>query len=73
MGKTGTARLLINNKYEPNRNLFSFIGLIEKNNYKRIIALFLKETDLQNAYGANIAAPLFQKVATKMLINDKIL
>lgn len=73
MGKTGTARLLTGGKYDSNRSLFTFVGLIEKGNYKRIVITFIKESKIKNAYASTIAVPLFEKVAHKMLIHDKIL
>lgn len=73
MGKTGTARLLTNGKYEKNKNIFTFIGIIQKDSYKRIVITFIKETTKPGAYASTIAVPLFEKIAHKMLIHDKIL
>ncbi len=72
-GKTGTANLLINGVYQPSHNIFTFVGLIEKGAYKRIIVTFIKETDKKDATAASTASLLFEKVAHKMLIHDKII
>lgn len=72
IGKTGTARLITNGKYDPNRHIFTYAGIIEKGNYKRIIITFIKETN-PDGMASTTAMPLFEKVAHKMLIHDKII
>lgn len=71
MGKTGTARLLTNGKYDPNRCIYTFAGLIEHDNYKRIIVTFVKEAKVKNAFASTIAVPLFKKIAQKMIIHEQ--
>lgn len=73
LGKTGTANLLIDGIYQPDHNIFTFVGLIEKDAYKRIIVTFIKEAENRKATAASTAAPLFEKIAQKMLIHEKIL
>lgn len=73
MGKTGTARLLTNGKYDTRRHIFTFAGIIEKGSYKRIVITFIKETTQKNAYASTTAVPLFENIAQKMLIHDKVI
>jgi cell division protein FtsI (penicillin-binding protein 3) len=73
LGKTGTAELLSNGVYDRRRNIFTFAGLIEKENYKRIVITFIKETDQKHASASTITAPLFERIAQKMLIHEKII
>ncbi len=73
MGKTSTANLLENGQYNPHKNLYGFIGIVEKGPYKRVIACFVKESPRHNLYAATVAAPLFERIAEKMLLHDKIL
>lgn len=73
MGKTGTARLITNGRYDPYRHLFTFMAIVEKNEYRRIVVILLKETTKKGLLASAIAAPLFEKVAHKMLIHEKIL
>lgn len=73
MGKTGTARLITDGKYDPHRHIFTFVAIVQKGAYKRIVVTFLKETTQKNPYASTVAAPLFEHVAHKMLIHDKIL
>jgi len=73
MCKTGTANLLKNGKYDPNRNIFTCAGIIQKNDHQRVIVTFLKEIPQKDVYAQTIAVPLFEKVAEKTLIHDKII
>ena len=73
MGKTGTATMLIDGKYSEDHNLYTFAGIVEKNNYKRVIVTFVKDTNLKNVHASNITAPLFARIAEKMLIHERIL
>jgi cell division protein FtsI (penicillin-binding protein 3) len=73
MGKTSTANLLENGQYNPHKNLYGFVGSIEHGPYKRVIACFVKESPRHNLYAATVAAPLFERIAEKMLLHDKIL
>lgn len=72
-GKTGTARLLTNGKYDPNRTIYTFAGMLEKGDYKRIIITFIKEIkDNRNVYASTVALPLFEQIAHKLIIHDKV-
>lgn len=74
MGKTGTANLVENGRYNPHKNLFTFSGIIEKDSYKRVIVVYLKEIENKHDFhAAEVAVPLFERVAEKMLIHDKII
>lgn len=73
MGKTGTANMLINGHYEPSKNIYTFAGIVEKDGYQRVIVTFIKEIPKQNVYASTIAAPLFERIAEKTLIHDKII
>lgn len=73
MGKTGTANMVINRQYSQDHNIYTFAGIIEKGNYKRVIVTFIKDSPLKNLYAANTTAPLFEKITEKMLIHDKII
>jgi cell division protein FtsI (penicillin-binding protein 3) len=73
MTKTGTAILLTNGKYDDKRNIFTCAGIVEKDGYQRVIVAFVKEAHGANLFASTVAAPLFEKVAEKMLIHDRIL
>lgn len=73
MSKTGTANLLVNGEYSPTKNLYTCAGIVEKDGYQRVIVTFVKEASKKNLYASIVAAPLFEHVAEKMLIRDKIL
>jgi cell division protein FtsI (penicillin-binding protein 3) len=73
MSKTGTANLLIDGEYNKVRNIYTCAGIIEKDNYERVLVAFVKETTIPKAYASMIAAPLFEKIAEKMLIHDRVI
>ena len=73
MGKTGTARLITNGRYDPRRHIFSFMAIVEKGDYKRVIVVSVKETTKKGYLASRVAVPLFERVAHKMLIHDKII
>lgn len=72
MYKTGTANTLVNGAYDPNKNLFTCAGIIEKDDYQRVIVVFVKEVPKHNIYAATVAAPLLDRVAKKLLIHDRV-
>jgi cell division protein FtsI (penicillin-binding protein 3) len=71
-GKTGTARLLTDGIYDPNRHIFTYMAIVQKGSYKRIVIIFLKETTKKGIMASTSALPLFERIAHKMLIHDKI-
>lgn len=74
MGKTGTANLVEHGRYNEHKNLFTFSGIIKKDDYKRVIVVYLKEiASPQGQHASTVAVPLFEQVAEKMLIHDKMI
>lgn len=73
MGKTSTTNLLEDGQYNEHKNTYGFAGIVEKDGYKRVIACFLKESKQHNLYASTVSAPLFEKIAEKTLMHDKIL
>jgi len=73
MCKTGTANLLVDGKYDPDRNIFTCAGIVQKDDYQRVIVTFIKEINKTWVYAQIFAVPLFEKVAEKTLIHDKFI
>jgi cell division protein FtsI/penicillin-binding protein 2 len=73
MSKTGTANMLIDGKYDTDKNIYSCAGIIEKDNYQRVIVTFVKEAQQKGIYASTVAVPLFESVAERMLIHDTII
>lgn len=81
LGKTGTARLLDETgHYSPLKNIYTFSGIIEsspssgsKGEYKRVIVTFVKEAARHDLFASTVAAPLFERIAQKTLIHDKVI
>jgi cell division protein FtsI (penicillin-binding protein 3) len=73
LSKTGTANILIDGQYRPEKNIYTCAGIIEKNGYKRVVVTFIKEASKPGLFAATVAAPLFERVAQKVLIHDAII
>lgn len=71
MTKTGTANMLIDGKYNAKKNLYTCSGIVEKDNYQRVIVTFVKEIERENVFASTIAVPLFESIVERMLIHDK--
>ena len=61
-GKTGTAEKIINGKYEKNKNIGSFVGLIPATNPRIIMAVMIDEPSVGSHFGGVVAAPVFSNV-----------
>ena len=70
LGKTGTANFLVNGKYDPDKKIYCFVVIIERENYKRIIGSYLKDTSHKQSYASTIVAPLCRTVMEKMIIHE---
>jgi cell division protein FtsI (penicillin-binding protein 3) len=73
MSKTGTANMLIDGKYNPDKNIYTCAGIVEKGDYQRVIVTFVKEAQQKNIYASTVAVPLFESIAERMLIHDRII
>lgn len=71
LSKTGTANLIEQGQYNPDKNLFTIGGIVQKGSYQRVIIVYVKETNQKNVYASTIAAPLFAAVARTMVIHEK--
>lgn len=72
LGKTGTAHIVENGQYNESKNMYTFIGAVEKDAYKRVIVAYIRESK-QKTYSSVIAAPLFRKAAEATLLHDHII
>lgn len=73
MAKTGTANMLIDGKYDTEKNLYTCSGIVEKDNYQRVIITFVKEAGRKNIYASTVAVPLFEAIAERMIIHEKVI
>jgi cell division protein FtsI (penicillin-binding protein 3) len=71
--KTGTGNLLENGIYNRDKNIYTCAGIIEKDNYKRVMVTFIKEAAQKDLYASTVAAPLFGRIAEKMIIHERVL
>ncbi len=64
-GKTGTASIPIEGKYDPTKTIASFIGFAPANNPKFIMLVIL-DRPTARIYGAETAAPVFFAIAKNL-------
>lgn len=72
MTKTGTANVLTNGRYNTEINRFTCSGIVEKDGYQRVIVAYIKAPFKRRTYAATMVVPLFERVAEKILIQDRI-
>ena len=72
MSKTGTANLLVDGQYDPEKNIYTCAGIVQKDEYQRVIVAFVREAQKENAYASTVAAQLFGRIAQKIVIHDKV-
>ncbi|HXW86584.1 MAG TPA: penicillin-binding protein 2 [Candidatus Bathyarchaeia archaeon] len=74
MSKTGTANMLDDTgTYNPDKNIYTCAGIIEKGSYQRVIAVLIKEAAEKNLYASIVSAPLFERIAQRLLMHDLLL
>lgn len=72
MSKTGTAILAVNGAYDRSKNVYTCAGIVEKDSYQRVIIAFIKESKRSDIFASLVAAPLFETIAERMLIHDRV-
>ncbi len=72
MGKTGTARCIVNGKYSTQLHQYSFAGIIEQGDYRRVVVTFIKEPEKSSLWASEVALPLFKSIATRLLTHDRL-
>jgi len=70
IGKTGTARLVENGHYSNKLHNYTFAGIVEKGSYRRVVVAFIREPDKSALWASGVAAPLFKKVAERMVMYE---
>jgi cell division protein FtsI (penicillin-binding protein 3) len=65
-GKTGTAQKVSNGRYDPNKYLAAFVGIVPADNPRVVIAVMLDEPHGVH-YGGVVAAPVFKEIAEATL------
>ncbi|GIW63676.1 MAG: penicillin-binding protein [Patescibacteria group bacterium] len=66
-GKTGTAQIAVEGKYDPDKTLASFIGFFPADQPKFIIMTMLKEPSA-SIWGSETAAPLFFEIVKDLIL-----
>lgn len=68
-GKTGTANVVVNGQYAPDKWVVSFIGFAPVEDPRVVICVIVDEPDLGGDYhrGGEVAAPVFREIMEKSL------
>lgn len=75
LGKTGTARCVKEGKYSTNAHIYTFAGIIEVPGYRRVVVTFINEPDEtvhKGLWASRVSAPLFQRIAQKMVLHERV-
>jgi cell division protein FtsI/penicillin-binding protein 2 len=73
MSKTGTANVLEHGTYNPKKQIYTCAGIIEKEDYQRVIVVQIKEILEQDVYASQVAVPLFEAIAQHVLMHDRVI
>lgn len=68
-GKTGTANMVVQGQYAPDHNIYTFVGIIEKDDYKRLIVTFVKDAHRKDLLAPRVAVPLFDRIVHDLLLH----
>lgn len=66
-GKTGTSQRIVEGEYSSKSHNSSFVGYFPVENPVILIAVVLDDPKSGEYYGGKVAAPVFQKIATRIL------
>jgi len=70
-GKTGTAHILEDGKYNEDRHFYSFVGAVERASYQRVIVCYVKDS-CKATYASQVTAPLFRLLAESMILHEQL-
>lgn len=66
-GKTGTAGVIKDGKYVEQESVLWFVGILSCNNPQYIITIVVDGISSSDAFASGIAAPVFRKIAEKII------
>ena len=68
-GKTGTAHILINGKYNEDRHFYSFVGALQKEKFNRVVCCYVKDSS-KSTYASMITAPIFKELVEALILQE---
>ena len=72
-GKTGTSQIWTKEGYGKKEYIASFVGFLPADKPRWVIAVVIEKPDEKKYYGGQVAAPIFKRIAKRLLIRDEIL
>lgn len=70
-GKTGTAKAYRHNAYQDDYNYFSFVGGIERDDYKRVLVVHVHKQTHAGEFASTVALPLWSQLAHRIIIHER--
>jgi len=70
IGKTGTARVVKKGKYSTKHHVYTYGGIVERGDYKRVVITFINEPAKAHMWATQVTLPLFHSVVEKMIVYD---
>ena len=58
--------------YTEEKNLYTFIGSVEKGDYRRVITAYIREIE-HKSYASLISAPVFKQIAEAVVLHERAL
>jgi cell division protein FtsI (penicillin-binding protein 3) len=66
-GKTGTAKIAANGGYKKHQYTSSFVGIAPASNPRLVVAVVIHDPQGKHYYGAEVSAPVFEKIMENAL------
>ena len=68
-GKTGNCKPCCRWQIFHDHNIYTFVGVIEKDTFKRIIVTFIKDIQRKDLLATKVAVPLFDTIAQDIVVH----
>lgn len=71
-GKTGTVQCVKDGHYSKTAHRYTYAGIVEHNEYRRVVVTFIQEPSKASLWASEVAAPLFKSVTEHMIVHDLV-
>ncbi|NLE77783.1 MAG: penicillin-binding protein 2, partial [Chloroflexi bacterium] len=68
-GKTGTAQLVRDGRYDPNAAIASFVGFAPAYDPQFVVLVKIEKLSGEQAWGMYVAAPIFRRIAERLFVH----
>lgn len=71
-GKTGTVQCVKDGHYSKTAHRYTYAGIIEHDDYHRVVVTFIQEPTKASLWASEVAAPLFKSMTEHLIVHDLI-